>query len=146
MKALVLFALLTSLWGCIASGSFRYPLEDDPLQVQWERFRAMEQGDLGALEPLLSDDLSYTHTGGRTESKTEFLQILRSGSLRYLSIQPDSVVLRSYGKTAVVNGRSRMRVRNSAGEQAFSIRFLEVYVREAGRWQLAAWQATRLPQ
>ena len=146
MKALLRLGLLACLSGCIAGASSRNASEPDPLQVQRERFRAMEQGDLAALERLLRDDLSYTHTGGQTESKAEFLRTLRSGALRYLSIQPDSVVLRSYGQTAVVTGRSRMRVRNSAGEQAFSIRFLEVYVHEADRWQLGAWQATRLPQ
>lgn len=145
MKALLQLGLLASLSGCIASTSPRSVLEADPLQVQRERFRAMEEGDVTALEPMLCEDLRYTHTTGRTESKAQFLQTLASGALRYLAIEPDSVVLRRYGHTAVVNGRSRMRVGNSAGEHAFSIRFLEVYVQEAGRWQLAAWQATRLP-
>lgn len=145
MKALLQLGLLASLCGCIASSSPRTPLDADPLRVQRDRFRAMEEGDVTALEPMLREDLRYTHTGGQTESKAQFLQTLASGSLQYVSIEPDSVELRRYGQTAVVNGRSRMRVRNSAGERAFSIRFLEVYVQEAGRWQLAAWQAIRLP-
>jgi ketosteroid isomerase-like protein len=117
----------------------------DVLQTQRQRFEAMVQNDVATLASLLSDDLSYTHTSGLTETKAQFLETLRSGRLRYLSIRPRDLVVRHRGETAIVTGQSAMRTRTAGGENAFAIRFLEVYVRDPTGWRLAAWQALRLP-
>jgi ketosteroid isomerase-like protein len=109
------------------------------------RFDAMIRGDLRALDTLLASELTYTHTGGERQSKAEFEQMLRSGELRYLGAEPESVAVRVYGNTALADGLSRMRVRSASGEASFTIRFLEAYVRRRGRWELVAWQSTRLP-
>lgn len=110
------------------------------------RFDAMIRGDLRALDTLLASDLTYTHTGGERQSKAEFEQMLRSGELRYLGAEPESVEVRIYGSTAIAEGLSRMRVRSASGESAFTIRFLEAYVRRRSRWELVAWQSTRVPR
>ena len=115
------------------------------LQAQTQRFSAMVSGDLSELEQLLSPDLIYTHTAGSTETKAEFLSSLRLGSLSYESITPDDAEVRVFGEAAVSTGRSAMRVISNGQELAFTIRFLEVYVRRDGRWLLEAWQSTRLP-
>ena len=66
--------------------------------------------------------------------------------LVYESIEPSDVQVRIYGSVAVITGNSAMRV--STGEQHFalSIRFVEVYRRQADTWQLVAWQSTRMPE
>ena len=108
------------------------------------RFQAMTHADLGALDTLLGADLTYTHTDGERQNKAAFEADLRSGALAYLAAQPESVVVRAYGTTAVADGRAHMRVRADGKEIAFTIRFLEAYVRRRGRWELVAWQSTRL--
>src|SRR5256885_8340058 len=45
------------------------------------RFAAMTHGNLIALDTLLGADLSYTHNDGTRESKTVFLNSIRSGDL-----------------------------------------------------------------
>jgi len=115
------------------------------LEVQAQRFEAMVRSDIRRLEELLSPDLVYTHTSGSTESKAEFLTTLRSGRLSYLSITPSDQVVRILGEVAVSAGRSAMRINSQGREQAFAIRYLEVYARRDGVWLLIAWQSTRLP-
>jgi len=110
------------------------------------RFHAMTEDDLAALTPILGNDLSYTHANGWTQTKTEFLDTLRTGKLRYLSIEPASIQVRGYGTAAVVTGRAAFRVRSEGKEDGFQIRFIDVYVKRHGRWQMVAWQSTRLPE
>ena len=106
----------------------------------------MTNADIEELDVILADDLTYTHTTGQNETKDEFLSSLKSQKIKYESIEPKEVELRIYDSTAVVTGISAMQV--SAGEQhfSFSIRFIEVYQKRDGNWQLVAWQSTRLPE
>ena len=121
-------------------------VEDEVLLVQADRFRAMVEVDVEALESILSNDLVYTHTTGTSETKAEFLSSLQSQGIEYHSIEPTDLQVRSYDSTAVVTGISAMKV--SAGENnfSFSIRFIEVYENDEGSWRLVSWQSTRLPE
>ena len=111
-----------------------------------ERFAAMMRSDTAALRTRLADDLAYTHTTGARQNKAEFLRTLASGQLRYHSIAPTERMVRFLSaEGAVVVGRSNMRVESGGEILAFAIRYLAVYRRFAGEWQLVAWQSTRLP-
>ncbi len=115
------------------------------LAADARRFAAMIQGDQAALDGLLAGDLTYTHSSGQVETKAQFLESLRSGTLRYLSAQPSDQAVRLYGDTAVVTGRAEVKVSNQGQEAALSLRFTEVWVRSGGAWKLTAWQSTRIP-
>lgn len=110
------------------------------------RFAAMTSGDLDALAAILGDDLVYSHSNGRTDDKTSYLQPLRSGATKYESIEPSEVKIRVFGDIGVLNGRAAFRVRNGEQRQAFNLVFTEVYQRRDGRWLLVSWQSTRLPE
>ena len=119
-------------------------LERAVLQVQARRFAAMIAVDTVALNNILAPELTYTHTSGQTETKAQFLATLRSQDLIYKSIEPDSVQVRIHRWTAVVTGRSAMQVTAGDRELSLAIRFIEVYQWDDERWQLLAWQSTRL--
>ncbi|MGH8247258.1 MAG: nuclear transport factor 2 family protein, partial [Gammaproteobacteria bacterium] len=80
------------------------------------------------------------------QSKAEFLASLRSGELKYLSVNPKEMQIRNYGATVVVTGTAAMRTQSGGQERDFRIRFLDVYVKRQGRWQMVAWQSARLAQ
>jgi hypothetical protein len=98
------------------------------------------------LATLLDDDLTYVHTGGDLQNKAQFVELIRSKELIYESIEPSDVLVRVHDGSAVVTGRSHMRVRNPTGVSSFWIRFTEVYIRRDRRWLLTAWQATRIAE
>ncbi|HEV2751975.1 MAG TPA: nuclear transport factor 2 family protein [Gemmatimonadales bacterium] len=114
------------------------------LATEDQRFAAMRRGDTAALQLLLAPDLTYTHTDGAQNTKAELLRILSSGALRYDSIVPEARDVRVLASTAVVTGRSAMRVESGGHVAAFRIRYLAVYRRGPRVWQLTAWQSTRL--
>jgi ketosteroid isomerase-like protein len=140
-------AMLAILLAVLAGrGVFAQLPEADVRAADAQRFAAMVARDRAALERLLADDLTYTHSTGQVESKAQFLESLASGALIYRSIEPEEVAVRVYGETAVVTGRAVMRVENRGQALVLPVRFTSVYVRREGLWRLAAWQSTRLPE
>ena len=109
------------------------------------RFAAMMRADTAALTHFLAPDLTYTHTDGVQNTRAELLQLVGSGALRYVSIAPEAREVRVVGSSAVVSGRSAMRVEADGQPHAFRIRYLAVYRHDTRGWELLAWQATRLP-
>ena len=109
------------------------------------RLEAMRVVDLRALDTLLADDLTYTHTTGKVDDKGSLLEDLHLGRLVYDSIVPSDVRVRIYGRSAVLTGAVRMQARANGAAARFTARFTELYVNNEGRWQLTAWQSTRVP-
>ena len=119
--------------------------EQEIRQRETRRFEAVVRGDIGALDDILSDDLSYTHATGVYETKAEFIDKLRSGQLKYESLTPEDMRVRVYDTTGVVTGVARVKVQVKGESLSFQLRFTDVYVKKGDRWQMVAWHATRLP-
>ena len=148
-RAMLAPLLATVLAILVTGGGFAQApqaAEKDVRAVDAQRFAAMVARDRQALERLLADDLTYTHSTGQVESKAQFLESIASGTLVYRSIAPEEVAVRVYGETAVVTGRAVIRVDTRGQALVLPVRFTSVYVRKAGLWRLAAWQSTRLPE
>jgi len=135
--------LLTASFAAHVSG-VADDVADEVRKVEQRRVEALTSRDYATLEKLLGDDLTYTHSNGRFENKTQFLNSLRSGDLEYRLMQHADVQVRPYGDTAVMTGRSRLNVISKAHHLEVPIRFTLVYVKRAGDWQLVAWQSAPL--
>ena len=120
--------------------------EAEVRKAQEARFAATIKGDLVALGPMLAEDMTYGHSSSKLETKREFLELVKTGFYQYKSIAPREVAVRTYGDdTALVNGLADVDVVSGGNPLSIKLRFLEVWVRRSGRWQLAAWQSVRLP-
>lgn len=115
------------------------------LRIDSLRVQAMILADSSTLARVLADDLTYTHTNGRVDTKAQLIASLVSGKLKYEAISYEQTQLRSYGTVAVSTGLVMMQVK--AGEQRlrFQARFTSIYVKQGEHWQMAVWQSTRLP-
>jgi ketosteroid isomerase-like protein len=111
-----------------------------------DRLRALVGGDYKALDLLLADDLTYTHTTAKVDTKTSYLEPLLAGRTRYQSLDPSDVQVRTYGSTAVITGVLRSVALVAGKESRTNMRFTSVWVERDGRWQMVAWQSTRLPE
>ena len=102
--------------------------------------------DYAALDRLLADDLTYTHSTAKLDTKATYLEPLVSGRTRYQSLEPSDVQVRVYGTTGVVTGILRSVALVAGKESRTDMRFTNVWVQRDGRWQMVAWQSTRLPE
>ena len=133
------------LTGVILWAAVPYPAdtESEIESLDAQRVDALIRGDVEALDRFLSKDLIYTHASGWRQTKTEFLASLRSGELLYHTFAMRGRNVHVYGDSAIVTGNASAQVRSKGQELNVSLLFLEVYVKQEGRWQLAAWQSTR---
>jgi ketosteroid isomerase-like protein len=109
------------------------------------RYRAMVDGDTGALDELLSDDVIYTHSNASVDTKTSYLERLRTGDLVYHSLEhtTDSVVVRP--GVVIIGGTMSGSIRMHGVEKSLNSRVLAIWVGEDGQWRLAAFQPTPVP-
>lgn len=114
-------------------------------QVERRRFTAMVAQDVAALEPLLAEELRYVHSNGQLESRAQFLETVRSGRIRYESIDVREIDVRLYDEIGLASGLITVGGRSGGQLLQLELRYTDAYVRRDGRWQLVAWQTTRLP-
>ena len=115
------------------------------LAAQDQRWALTAGGDLDALDAMLTDDMSYTHSSSAVDSKAQFLDSLRSGKVRYISIEPEERTVRVYGSAAAVQGVAHLLVKVPDRDIDVRLRFTEMYVKQDGAWKMALWHSTKVP-
>ena len=77
----------------------------DVLAAEDRRYRAMQDGDLATLDELCADALSYAHSSGTRDTKSEYLGKIGSGYYAYRRIDHPVERVEVVGDTAIVVGR-----------------------------------------
>ena len=110
------------------------------------RVAALAANDFAALDRILGDDLTYTHSSGQTDGKQQFIETLKAGKTKYVSLDTLESQLRVYGTTAVMTGRMDVRILiDGKPVPLIPLKFTSVWVQRNGQWQFVAWQSTRVP-
>jgi ketosteroid isomerase-like protein len=115
------------------------------IDLDKKRMTAMAQKDVATLNALLADDLVYTHSSARLDTKQSLIGAMESGSTVYTAVEPSDVKGQDLGDTVVLTGSCRISVMSGGRPNNFGVRFTDVYASKGGRWQMVAWQSTRLP-
>jgi ketosteroid isomerase-like protein len=115
------------------------------IELDKKRMTAMAQKDVATLNDLLSDDLIYTHSSARLDTKQSLIGAMESGSTVYTAVVPSDVVAQDLGDTVVLTGSCRISVNSGGRPNSFGVRFTDVYANKGGKWQMVTWQSTRLP-
>ena len=110
------------------------------------RMNAMAQKDIATLNALLSDELVYTHSSARLDTKQSLIGAMESGATVYTALEPSDVQPADFGNVVVLTGKARIHVTSQGRPNAFSVRFTDVYAEKNGQWQMVAWQSTRIPE
>lgn len=116
------------------------------IELDKKRMTAMAQKDIATLNTLLSDDLVYTHSSARLDTKQSLIGAMESGSTVYSSVVPSDVKAQDCGDTVVLTGVARIGVNSGGNAMNFAVRFTDVYANKGGKWQMVTWQSTRLPE
>jgi uncharacterized protein (TIGR02246 family) len=114
------------------------------LTIDQERTDAQIKQDAATLDRLLGDDLTYVHASGLVQSKAEFIADLKSSKRVYKNVINSDVNVRLLQDAAVITAKSEISVSFEDKENDLSLQVIEVYAKRNGRWQLIAYQSTRL--
>ncbi|MFI5445741.1 nuclear transport factor 2 family protein [Polaromonas sp. UC242_47] len=112
-----------------------------------EMIQANLKDDIRFYEKYYADDATIVHGNGKLFTKDQELADLKSGALKYESIDVRERKIQVYGDTAVVN--FLLTFKGSLSGQPFSptdLRRTVVWVKQKGNWKVVAWQVTRAPE
>jgi ketosteroid isomerase-like protein len=139
ISTLALLGILVPLFGAAPK-----PADEAAVLAAERRLaEAMVKADVPAIEKLLGDDLLYTHSSGTlTETKTEVLKPIQSGSTKYESIEFKTTKVRQFGDVVVTN---HVMVFIVEPHKVNNIYVTMMWQKQANGWQLVSRQATKLP-
>lgn len=110
------------------------------------RYKAMVAADRAVLEELLADDLIYTHSNAVIDTKQSYIDGILGGKWAYAAAERPVENIDVFGDCARVTGHVRLTLRNADGTtRGVNGRFLNLWLKRDGKWQLAAWQSTPIP-
>ena len=116
------------------------------IDLDRKRMTAMAQKDIATLNAVLADDLVYTHSSARLDTKQSLIGAMQSGATVYTALEPSEVKAQDLGDAVVLTGIARISVVSAGKPNSFGVRFTDVYANKGGRWQMVTWQSTRLPE
>jgi len=94
---------------------------------------AVVRADLKFLESVYAKDFRFTHGTGNVQNKDEWLKsVAKKG---FLSRKVSLVEVEVHGDVAVTYGRLDV-VKSGEGGEKYSLRYVRVYERKDGRWQM----------
>lgn len=116
------------------------------IDLDKKRMTAMAEKDVATLKAVLSDDLIYTHSSARMDTKASLIGNMEAGSTVYTSVVPSAVVAQDLGNAVVLTGVARISVMANGKPNSFGVRFTDVYANQGGTWRMVTWQSTKLPE
>ena len=147
MKKLILIAMALVLASSLVfaqtgkdtkSATTNSKLEQEFTQLYRAWDCALVKVDLKALESMYSDEYRLTSTEGTILTRSELLADLKSGKWVVSSAFTDELKVTRYGDTAVVTARWTAKEMYAGKDVNDQSRFMDVWVKRAGRWQVAA--------
>ena len=117
---------------------------DTVIALDKARMDAMAAQDYAKLDQIIADDLIYTHSSARLDTKETLIGAMKSGATVYKACKPSDVKAMDLGDTVVLTGRAEISIDRAGGDAlSFAVRFTDLYAKRGGGWQMVAWQSTK---
>ena len=140
MKKILLFlSFILSVYVLNAQSKKEVGVQDAVKQLT----AAMISGEKTELETVASDRLSYGHSGGHVEGKTEFVEKIASGKSDFVTIDITEQTIDIIGKTAVVRHMFNATTNDGGKPGTVKLKVLLIFQKENGAWKLLARQAVK---
>lgn len=117
------------------------------LKAQAEAWdQAIVHKDRAAIEAHMAADFRQIDGAGNVETKKSFVDDLMAAALRIEPYTVEDFEIRLYGDTALLSGRTRMTGSYEGKPFKSHYRYIDIYVRRGGLWQIVSVQISKLPE
>jgi ketosteroid isomerase-like protein len=128
---------ITVLWiGAAQAGDV-----EDVNAAEEARYAVMIAQDRGALAAILADEFIYHQPSGKVQNKAGYIEQITGGDVKINSAERYDIKINVYGDTATATGSTKVDVVLKGEPKLFDLRFLDVWVKRDGRWQIVARQS-----
>ena len=142
----LIFILTASLSGCVTAPKVNH---DPAVQLRrqadaWDS--AIVRKDIAAISQNMAESFQQIDSQGNLSNKAEFLSGITSEKLVIYPYEPEEVVIRLYGATALVTGTTHLHGTYNGKPFTTHYRYTDTYVNEAGVWRVVNVQTTEMTQ
>ena len=127
----------------LGQGAPSSEVTQDLERIEQQLAATWRKGDCSAWGAMLASEWSVIHITGAVITRAEALEMCKAPRAPIEMLKIDELSVRAFGDAAVVTGRTAMRTGGSKPETV-TLRFTDVFIRRAGRWQVVASHATQL--
>lgn len=117
--------------------------EQELLNLSKTKWRWMSERKVDSLAALFDDQAVFVHMGG-TMSRSQELEVIRSGGIHYKHAEILEASVRFIGTTAILLNSIRLDAVVGGNEVTNAFVVTEVYVQQNGTWRLGSLSFTRL--
>lgn len=115
----------------------------EKLENAWNN--AVLHGNINAMDALLAEDYMAITPSGILQSKEQAMASLRSGTVKFSSLEVSDRKIRLYGTTALVTSRAEVKGSSPEGDMSGSYRYTRVYVKDPrGVWRIVSFEASKI--
>ena len=125
------------------------PDEAELSQLLKDFLAGASRNDLDVHQRFWADDVIYTGSAGKRRGKADILADVKKAASETAdektTFTAEDIRIQQYGTTAVV--AFRLVGRTSKGSNTETAQYLNTgtFLKRDGKWQVAAWQATKIP-
>lgn len=101
---------------------------------------ALLKADWKIVEQIEADDLVFTNADGSVTGRSDDVGHIKSGDMKFQSIEMSELKVQDLGDVAVVTGKLVEKGRYKAADLTGTYRFTDVWAKRSGRWQLVSGQ------
>jgi Domain of unknown function (DUF4440) len=118
-------------------------VEQELINLSKQKWHWMSERKVDSLDALFHEKAVFVHMGA-TMTKTQELEVIRSGGIQYKTVEIQEASVRFIDKTAVLLNKIRLVAVVGGNEVTNPFMVTEVYVQQSGTWRLASLSFTRL--
>ena len=117
------------------------------LQAERDGCVAYLRGDADNIAKFLTDDYALTNSKGEITTAADDIEDARSGRVHYDVFENYDMKVRVYGgHTAIVTGKTKVKGNAQGKPIDIIVQFTDTFVKQDGRWRLAAGHVSRLKE
>jgi len=117
--------------------------EQEVIKLSKEKWRWMSERKIDTLAALFHQEAVFVHMGA-TMSRSQELDVIKSGAIRYKDVNIEETSVRIIGTTAILLNKIRLVAVVDGNEVTNPFVVTEVYVQQDGTWKLGSLSFTRL--
>ncbi len=106
--------------------------------------KAMVDADSAMLDKLAAAKLSYGHSGGHVDDKTEFIQKIVSGKSDFVKLDLPEQTVSISRNTAIVRHKFNAITNDNGKPGEVHLSVMQVWQKQHGHWVLLARQAVKI--
>lgn len=118
-------------------------VDQELINLSKQKWQWMSERKVDSLDALFHEKAVFVHMGA-TMTKTQELEVIKSGAIQYKTVEIQEASVRFIDKTAVLLNKIRLVAVVGGNEVTNPFMVTEVYVQQSGTWKLASLSFTRL--